>query len=188
MSNYRDSLNLPRTDFPMRGNLPKREPEILAHWDTLGLYRRQRRQFAGRPRFVLHDGPPYANGDIHVGHVVNKVLKDMIVKSKSLEGFDAPYVPGWDCHGLPIELEVERKFGTTLPPEAFIHLGVVGDWDEPYLIMAPAAEAEIIRSLGRDVGAGGGGKPVFWCRDCRSAFLNQMLLSPIIIVAFRSTN
>ena len=191
MSNYRDSLNLPRTDFPMRGNLPKREPEILAHWDTLGLYRRQRRQFAGRPRFILHDGPPYANGDIHVGHVVNKVLKDMIVKSKSLEGFDAPYVPGWDCHGLPIELEVERKFGNTLSPEAFrsrcreyagqqiqrqregfIRLGVVGDWDDPYLTMAPATEAEIIRSLAEMLERGyleRGVKPVFWCRDCRSA-------------------
>jgi len=111
VADYKDTLNLPNTDFPMKGNLANREPEMLKHWDALGLYQLMRETGAGRPRFVLHDGPPYANGEIHIGHAVNKILKDIIVKSKTLSGFDAPYVPGWDCHGLPIELNVEKKIG-----------------------------------------------------------------------------
>ena len=108
MTDYKDTLNLPKTAFPMKGNLPNREPQLLQRWEEMELYARLRQSGAGRPRFVLHDGPPYANGDIHIGHAVNKVLKDIIVKSKTLSGFDAPYVPGWDCHGLPIELNVEK--------------------------------------------------------------------------------
>jgi isoleucyl-tRNA synthetase len=111
MTDYKDTLNLPKTAFPMKGNLPNREPEILKRWEEMDLYARLRKAGQGRPRFVLHDGPPYANGAIHIGHAVNKVLKDIIVKSKTLSGFDAPYVPGWDCHGLPIELNVEKKVG-----------------------------------------------------------------------------
>ena len=109
MADYKNTLNLPNTAFPMKGNLPQREPEILQRWEDMDLYGRLRDACRGRPRFVLHDGPPYANGDIHIGHAVNKVLKDIIVKSKTLSGFDAPYIPGWDCHGLPIELNVEKK-------------------------------------------------------------------------------
>ena len=111
MNDYKKTLNLPRTDFPMKANLAAREPEILGRWRELNLYQKLREQGKGRPRYVLHDGPPYANGDIHIGHAVNKILKDIIVKSKTLGGHDAPYVPGWDCHGLPIELAVEKKIG-----------------------------------------------------------------------------
>ncbi|WP_457674269.1 class I tRNA ligase family protein, partial [Thiolapillus sp.] len=111
MSEYKDTLNLPKTDFPMRGNLAQREPQMLKEWESQDLYRKIREICAGRPKSVLHDGPPYANGDIHIGHAVNKILKDIINKSRTLDGFDAPYVPGWDCHGLPIELQVEKKVG-----------------------------------------------------------------------------
>jgi len=108
---YKPTINLPQTDFPMKADLPRREPMTLAHWDELSIYRRQREVAQGRPRFVLHDGPPYANGVIHIGHAVNKILKDIVVKSRFLDGFDTPYVPGWDCHGLPIELQIEKKEG-----------------------------------------------------------------------------
>ena len=194
MTDYRATLNLPRTAFPMRGRLAEREPEMLMHWESLGLYQRLREARAGRDRFVLHDGPPYANGAIHIGHAVNKILKDIIVKAKGLDGFDAPYVPGWDCHGLPVELEVERTGAVGAAPAErqdfrrrcrdyarrqmelqrveFRRLGVVGDWSHPYLTMEPAVEAGIVRALGRIV-AGGylfrGEKPVYWCCDCRSA-------------------
>ncbi|MEJ2309826.1 MAG: isoleucine--tRNA ligase [Gammaproteobacteria bacterium] len=194
MSNYKDTLNLPKTDFPMRGNLPQREPTMLHHWKELDLYRRIREASAGRPTFILHDGPPYANGEIHIGHAVNKVLKDIIVKSRTLEGFDAPYVPGWDCHGLPIELQVEKKVGkpgqkvsaaefrkacrtyaarqVDNQREDFRRLGVIGDWDNPYLTKDYQFEANIIRSLGRIFANGHiheGYKPVHWCTDCGSA-------------------
>ncbi len=194
MADYKDTLNLPQTEFPMRGNLPTREPETLQQWEDMGLYVKQREHFRGRPKFVLHDGPPYANGDIHIGHVVNKVLKDIIVKSRSMAGFDAPYVPGWDCHGLPIELVVERKVGKvgeTLDARAFRaecrkfahqqidnqrkdfkRLGVLGDWDNPYLTMNPRTEADIVRALSRIIDNGHlhrGEKPVHWCVDCGSA-------------------
>jgi len=170
MADYKNTLNLPSTAFPMKGNLPQREPEILQRWEDMDLYGRLRDACRGRPRFVLHDGPPYANGDIHIGHAVNKVLKDIIVKSKTLSGFDAPYIPGWDCHGLPIELNVEKKIGKPgVKVDAatfrracreyagkqvdgqrrdFIRLGVVGDWQRPYLTMDYRVEADIIRALG----------------------------------------
>jgi isoleucyl-tRNA synthetase len=194
VTDYKSTLNLPETPFPMRGNLPQREPERLAQWQQLELYRAIRSVSAGRPKFVLHDGPPYANGDIHIGHVVNKVLKDIIVKSKQLAGFDAPYVPGWDCHGLPIELMVERehgKPGVKLSAQEFraacrvyaqsqidrqmadfIRLGVVGDWANPYKTMNFATEADIVRALAGIIERGHlhrGEKPVHWCVDCGSA-------------------
>ena len=191
---YKKTLNLPNTAFPMKGNLAQREPERLKKWNETDLYRKIRLAFAGRPQFILHDGPPYANGEIHIGHAVNKVLKDIIVKSKNLSGFDAPYVPGWDCHGLPIELMVEKKIGKAgvkvspavfrkacreyagkqvdIQKEAFVRLGILGDWDNPYLTMDFAFEADIVRSLGKITQKGHvtqGAKPVHWCTDCGSA-------------------
>ena len=191
MADYKDTLNLLDTPFPMRGDLAKREPGWVQEWRSTGLYRRLRAVCKGRPRFVLHDGPPYANGDIHIGHAVNKILKDMIVKSKTLAGFDAPYVPGWDCHGMPIEVQIEKRHGKRLTPEEtqrlcrayateqiarqkedFQRLGVLGDWDNPYTTMAYKNEADEIRTLGRLLEAGylyRGLKPVNWCFDCGSA-------------------
>jgi isoleucyl-tRNA synthetase len=191
MADYKDTLNLPETPFPMRGDLAKREPHWVKEWQEKGVYRRLRTLAKGRPRFVLHDGPPYANGDIHIGTAVNKILKDIIVKSKSLAGFDAPYVPGWDCHGMPIEVQIEKKYGKNLPPEEtqrlcrayateqierqkkdFERLGVLGDWENPYLTMAYRNEADEIRVLGRLLEKGyvyRGLKPVNWCFDCGSA-------------------
>ena len=193
-NNYKDTLNLPKTKFPMKANLANREPEMLKRWEAGDLYRKIREACAGREKFVLHDGPPYANGEIHIGHAVNKVLKDIIVKSRTLAGFDAPYVPGWDCHGLPIELQVEKKVGkpgrkvtaaefrqacrdfaqTQVDKQCvdFKRLGVLGDWEKPYLTMDFAQEADIIRSLGRIAAQGHiskGSKPVHWCTDCGSA-------------------
>ncbi len=184
-------LNLPDTTFPMRGDLAKREPLMLAQWQAQQRYQRIRAASKGRKQFILHDGPPYANGDIHIGHAVNKVLKDIIIKSKTLSGFDAPYVPGWDCHGLPIELQVEKQHGKAIPPSQFrelcreyakeqverqkkdfIRLGVLGDWDRPYLTMDFQTEADIIRALGKINERGylyQGRKPVNWCLDCQSA-------------------
>ncbi|MCW8973760.1 MAG: isoleucine--tRNA ligase [Gammaproteobacteria bacterium] len=194
MTDYKDTLNLPQTDFPMRGNLAKREPEMLKRWQEMDLYGKLRAAGAGREKFILHDGPPYANGDIHIGHAVNKVLKDIIVKSRTLSGFDAPYVPGWDCHGLPIELQVEKKLGKAGvgvsadkfrdacreyareqvdgQREDFKRLGVFGEWDNPYLTMDFKFEADIIRTLGQVIDKGHlhkGSKPVHWCTDCGSA-------------------
>lgn len=191
---YKSTLNLPQTEFPMRGNLANREPEMLKRWQAMDIYTRMREVGAGREKFVLHDGPPYANGDIHIGHAVNKVIKDVIVKARTLSGFDAPYVPGWDCHGLPIELNVEKKIGKAgVKVDAgkfreacreyahkqvdgqrkdFIRLGVFGDWENPYLTMDFQQEADIIRTLGHIVEAGHlhkGAKPVHWCIDCGSA-------------------
>jgi isoleucyl-tRNA synthetase len=191
MADYKDTLNLPETPFPMRGDLAKREPQWVKEWQEKGLYKRLRAVAKGRPRFVLHDGPPYANGDIHIGTAVNKILKDVIVKSKTLAGFDAPYVPGWDCHGMPIEVQIEKKHGKNLPTEEtlrlcrafateqierqkadFRRLGVLGDWDHPYMTMAPRNEADEIRVLGKLLERGyvyRGLKPVNWCFDCGSA-------------------
>lgn len=191
---YKTTLNLPKTSFPMKANLANREPNALKRWQEMGLYQKIREKFAGRPQFVLHDGPPYANGPIHIGHAVNKVLKDMIIKSKTLQGFDSPYVPGWDCHGLPIELMVEKKIGkagvkvsaaefrkacrayatkqVAMQKEEFVRLGVFGDWERPYLSMDFQFEADIVRSLGRIIEKGHlhkGSKPVHWCTDCGSA-------------------
>ncbi|MBB3191676.1 isoleucine--tRNA ligase [Halomonas cerina] len=191
MSDYKHTLNLPETDFPMRGMLPKKEPARVAQWQQLDLYHRLREARRGRELFVLHDGPPYANGSIHIGHAVNKILKDIIVKSRNLAGFDAPYVPGWDCHGLPIEHKVETTHGKHLEPEHaralcreyaaeqiqaqltdFVRLGVIGDWDNPYRSMDYANEAGEIRALAEMVKGGyvfKGLKPVNWCFDCGSA-------------------
>jgi isoleucyl-tRNA synthetase len=193
MADYKDTLNLPDTKFPMRGDLAKREPEWVRQWEEKGTYRRLRQvaKEQGRPTFVLHDGPPYANGDIHIGTAVNKILKDMVVKSKSLAGFDARYVPGWDCHGMPIEVQIEKKHGKNLPPAEtqrlcrafateqiasqkadFKRLGVLGDWEDPYLTMAYGNEADEIRVLGKLLEKGyvyRGLKPVNWCFDCGSA-------------------
>ena len=214
MSDYKATLNLPRTAFPMKANLAQREPERLRQWQRIGLYERIREVCAGRPKFILHDGPPYANGELHVGHAVNKILKDMIVKARTLAGFDAPYVPGWDCHGLPIELNVEKKVGKPGAKvdarefrkrcrdyarrqidgqrEDFVRMGVIGDWDAPYLTMDYAFEAEIIRTLGRLIENGHlhkGFKPVHWCLDCGSALAEAEVeyddrTSPAIDVAY----
>jgi len=214
-TDYKKTLNLPSTAFPMKGNLAQREPERLKKWTQAELYQKIRVEFAGRPKFILHDGPPYANGEIHIGHAVNKVLKDIIVKSKTLSGFDAPYVPGWDCHGLPIELMVEKKIGKAgvkvspavfrkacreyaakqveIQKEAFIRLGILGDWDNPYLTMDFAFEADIVRSLGKITQKGhvaAGAKPVHWCTDCGSALAEAEVEyedkhSPAIDVRFK---
>src|SRR4051795_2972020 len=168
MTDYKNTLNLPDTPFPMRGDLAKREPLMLKAWQEKNLYQKIREVCEGRPKFVLHDGPPYANGDIHIGHAVNKILKDVIVKSKTLAGFDAPYVPGWDCHGMPIEVQIEKTHGKNLAAaetqrlarayateqidnqrEQFKRLGVIGDWDHPYMTMAYKNEADEMRTLGK---------------------------------------
>ncbi len=191
MNDSKKTLNLPETPFPMRADLAKREPQWLAAWQKQQRYQKLREHCAGRPRFILHDGPPYANGDIHIGHAVNKILKDIIVKSKTLAGFDAPYVPGWDCHGLPIEHQVEKTHGRNLDPAQFralcrsyaetqiarqkadfIRLGVQGDWENPYLTMNFRTEADIVRALTAIWRKGylvQGRKPVNWCIDCGSA-------------------
>ncbi len=190
-SPYRKTLNLPDTPFPMRGDLPKREPLWTQQWQDKGIYQRIRQHSKGRPLWQLHDGPPFANGDIHNGHAVNKILKDMIVKSRQMAGFDARYIPGWDCHGMPIEIRIEKEFGRGLAPEVvqaksrayaseqitkqkkqFIRLGVLGDWEDPYLTMAPSNEADELRVLGKILQDGfvfRGLKPVNWCFDCGSA-------------------
>ncbi|MDA9802156.1 isoleucine--tRNA ligase [Candidatus Pseudothioglobus singularis] len=194
MSDYKNTLNLPATDFPMKANLANREGSFLKDWQDKDIHQQIRQKFKGRPLFVLHDGPPYANGDIHIGHAVNKVLKDVIVKSKTLSGFDAPYVPGWDCHGLPIEHMVEKKKGKVGHKISaddfraacreyadkqiekqkidFKRLGIFGDWDNPYLTKNFKYEADIVRALGKIVKNGHltkGFKPVHWCTECSSA-------------------
>jgi isoleucyl-tRNA synthetase len=218
MSEYKHTLNLPETSFAMKANLAQREPGMLKRWQEEDVYQQIRDARAGREKFVLHDGPPYANGDIHIGHAVNKILKDMIVKSKTLSGFDAPYVPGWDCHGLPIELNVEKKVGkaghkvdaatfrekcreyaykqVNGQREDFKRLGVFGDWDKPYLTMDFGFEANIIRALGKIVDNGHlhkGFKPVHWCMDCGSALAEAEVeykdkTSPAIDVAFAAVD
>jgi isoleucyl-tRNA synthetase len=215
MRDWKETLNLPRTDFPMKANLPATEPEVLARWEAEDLYGTLRRNRRGRPRFVLHDGPPYANGEIHIGHALNKILKDFVVKSRSMAGFDAPYVPGWDCHGLPIELNVERERGAAdkdrspvefrracrayaekfiaSQREDFRRLGIFGDWAHPYLTMAPAYQADIVRALGafleKDL-VYKGKKPVHWCLRCRTALAEAEVeyethRSPSIYVEFQ---
>ncbi|KAF6663849.1 isoleucine--tRNA ligase [Pantoea sp. EKM101V] len=218
MSDYKSTLNLPETGFPMRGDLAKREPGMLQRWYADNLYGVIREAKKGKKTFILHDGPPYANGSIHIGHSVNKILKDIIVKSKGMAGYDAPYVPGWDCHGLPIEHKVEQMIGK--PGEKvtaaefreacrkyaaeqvegqkadFIRLGVLGDWDRPYLTMDFNTEANIIRALGKIIGNGHlhkGAKPVHWCLDCRSALAEAEVeyydkTSPSIDVMFNAVD
>ncbi|MEN9533664.1 MAG: isoleucyl-tRNA ligase, partial [Pseudomonadota bacterium] len=218
MSDYKHTLNLPETEFPMRGDLAKREPNMLKRWYDQDLYGAIRRAKAGKPSFILHDGPPYANGNIHIGHSVNKILKDIIIKSKGLSGFDSPYVPGWDCHGLPIELKVEgmvgkpgekvsaaefraecRKYAKTqidAQKVDFIRLGVLGDWEHPYLTMDFGTEANIIRSMAKIVENGHlhkGSKPVHWCTDCGSALAEAEVEyydknSPSIDVRFKAVD
>ena len=188
---YRSTLNLPDTPFPMRGDLPKREPNWVREWEENGLYPKLRAARAGAPKFVLHDGPPYANGQIHMGHAVNKILKDMIVKARQLKGLNAIYIPGWDCHGLPIENAIEKKYGRNLPRDEmqaksrafateqidiqradFKRLGVLGDWDHPYRTMDFSNEADEIRAFKRVIERGfvyRGLKPVYWCFDCGSS-------------------
>ncbi len=218
MNDYKPTLNLPTTEFPMKASLSQREPELLQQWETKKLYHEIRQLRQGRPQFVLHDGPPYANGNIHIGHAVNKILKDIVVKSRTLEGFDAPYVPGWDCHGLPIELNVEKKFGkageklnstefrqkcreyaqeqVNIQREEFKRLGILGDWENPYLTMDFKFEANILRALSKIIHnnhVAQGFKPVHWCIDCRSALAEAEVeyhnkQSPAIDIKFRVIN
>ena len=194
MKKLKETLNLPSTGFSMKANLAQKEPEILKFWEEMDLYSKISEKNKNKPKFILHDGPPYANGPIHLGHVVNKVLKDIIIKSKIFSGYNSPYVPGWDCHGLPIELNVEKKSGKAnidISPEEFRsqcreyanqqiaiqrndfkRLGVVADWKNPYKTMDFKFEANIIRSLGKIIEAGHlhrGSKPVYWCEECGSA-------------------
>ncbi len=215
---YKATILLPQTEFPMRGDLPKREPAMLERWEQDGLYAQLRDHAAGRPRFVLHDGPPYANGAIHLGHAVNKILKDIIVSSKTMAGFDAPYIPGWDCHGLPIEIAIEKKFGKVgtkldatefrqkcrdyaneqidVQRRDFKRLGVLGDWDNPYRTLDFKFEADEIRALAKVVDNGHllrGVKPVYWCFDCGSALAEaeieyQDKVSPAVDVAYAARN
>src|SRR3954463_3330672 len=187
---YSETLFLPQTDFPMRAGLPQREPLLLKRWQEMDLYRRLREEGQGRPRFVLHDGPPYANGNIHIGHALNKILKDLVVRSQQMLGHDSNYVPGWDCHGLPIEWKIEEEYRAKgknkddvpvvefrrecrafaekwidVQREEFKRLGVVGDWKNPYTTMAYASEGAIVRELGKYVMNGAlyrGAKPVLW--------------------------
>ena len=194
-TNYRDTLNLPETELSMKAGLPRKEPEILSFWNDIDLYNKIRKLNDGNERFILHDGPPYANGPIHLGHSVNKILKDITIKSKTLSGYDAPYVPGWDCHGLPIELNVEKKHGRRSEvvsdkklfqeackeyaltqidkqKEDFIRLGVFGEWENPYKSLDSTFEADVVRALGKIFEKGHihkGEKPVNWCQDCGSA-------------------
>ena len=216
MTDYKHTINLPRTNFPMKADLARREPAQLEWWNERDIYGKLRKLARGRPRFVLEDGPPYANGAIHIGHVVNKVLKDIVVKSRTLDGHDAPYVPGWDCHGLPIEHQVEKKYGRVgqkLDAKAFRsacrkfaeeqvdaqradfrRLGVMGDWEHPYLTMQPRYEAEQLRAFAEIIRNGHvykGFKPVYWCLDCRSSLAEAEVeyeerTDPSIDVRFRA--
>jgi isoleucyl-tRNA synthetase len=218
MSDYKESLNLPETGFPMRGDLAKREPDMLKRWYDNGLYEAIRQAKKGKKMFILHDGPPYANGSIHIGHSVNKILKDIIIKSKGFAGYDSPYIPGWDCHGLPIELKVEQLIGK--PDEKvtaaefrsvcrsyaaeqiesqkqdFIRLGVLGEWDKPYLTMNFDTEANTIRALAKIIANGHlhkGAKPVHWCADCGSSLAEAEVeyynkTSPSIDVRFQAVD
>jgi len=215
---YKDTLNLPQTEFPMRGNLPNREPEFIEKWQELDLQGKIEEAGAGRPNFTLHDGPPYANGHIHIGHALNKILKDIVIKSKRMQGFYTPYVPGWDCHGLPIELKVDQELGKkkremskaeirkecrayaqkwiTIQSEEFQRLGIFGDWENPYLTMTTDYEAATARELARFAERGGmykGKKPVHWCPSCVTALAEAEVeyddhTSPSIYVKFPFTD
>src|SRR2546427_7411033 len=214
MPEWKDTVNLPRTDFPMKANLPTSEPQMLARWREMNLYGQIREKRRGASKFVLHDGPPYANGNIHLGTALNKILKDIVVRAKSMEGFDAPYVVGYDCHGLPIELQVDRELGPKkremstaefcracrayaerfvgAMSEQFQRLGVLGTWDEPYLTMDFRYQAPLARAFGRFVDRGlvyKGKKPVHWCIHCRTALAEAEVeyedhSSPSIYVEF----
>jgi len=215
---YKDTINLPQTEFAMKANLANREPAMLEAWENAGLYQLIQKATSERPLWILHDGPPYANGDIHMGHAVNKILKDIVVKSRLMAGYRSPYVPGWDCHGLPIELQVEKKFGKVghkldaaafraqcreyagqqveLQKAGFRRMGVIGDWDEPYQTRDFTYEANMIRALATIIEKGHlmqGAKPVHWCFDCGSALAEaeieyQDKISPAIDVLFRAVD
>ncbi|WP_085165606.1 isoleucine--tRNA ligase [Gilliamella bombi] len=218
MTDYKNTLNLPETGFPMRGDLAKREPAMLQNWYDKELYRKIRSAKKGKKNFILHDGPPYANGKLHIGHAVNKILKDIIIKSKGLSGYNSPYIPGWDCHGLPIEQKVEEQVGkpgvkvtpaefrqicrdyaasqVELQKADFIRMGVLGDWQNPYRTMDYNTEANIIRALGRVIKNGHlvkGAKPVYWCTDCMSSLAEAEVeyydkSSPAIDVKFKAVD
>src|SRR5882757_4498636 len=214
MTEWKDTVNLPRTDFPMKANLPTSEPETLARWNAMDLYGKIRARRSGAPKFVLHDGPPYTSGNIHMGTALNKILKELVVKSRSMAGFDAPYVVGYDCHGLPIELKVDRELGAkkrdmsvadfcracrayaeqfvgTMSAQ-FQRLGILGNWDDPYLTMDFRYQAAIARALGKFVAQDlvyKGKKPVHWCIHCRTALAEAEVeyadhSSPSIYVEF----
>ena len=193
MPDWKETVNLPRTGFPMKANLQTAEPEAIARWDAMDLYGKLREKRRGAPKFVLHDGPPYANGNIHVGTAFNKILKDLVIKSRTMAGYDAPYVPGFDCHGLPIELNVDRELGSKkkdltvadfrracrayaekfvdIQVQEFKRLGVLGLWSRPYLTMNFEYQAAIVRALGKFVEQQlvyKGKKPVHWCIHCRT--------------------
>src|SRR6266478_1437659 len=215
---YRATLFLPSTDFPMKAGLPEAEPEVLARWEAEQLYEQLREKTKGRPLYVLHDGPPYANGHIHIGTALNKILKDFVVKSKTMGGKTSPFVPGWDCHGLPIEHQVMKSLGHKkqemskleirklcreyaekyfkIQREEFKRLGVLGDWEHPYLTMTPDYEAAIVREFGKVVKAGGvykGKKPVLWCPNDETALAEAEVeyedhTSPSIYVKFPVVN
>ncbi len=214
MADYKHTINLPQTGFPMKADLAKREPAMLEEWERADLYGKIRNTSRGRPAYILTDGPPYANGAIHLGHAVNKILKDIIVKSRTLDGYDSPYVPGWDCHGLPIEMQVEKthgRVGQKIDAKAFRaacreyafkqvdaqrkdfkRLGVLGDWAHPYLTMDPRFEAEQLRAFAIIIRNGHvykGYKPVHWCLNCRSALAEaeveyEDITSPSVYVRF----
>ena len=211
---YKKTLNLPKTDFPMKGNLTKKEPEIIEKWDNENLYHLIRESSKGRKRYMLHDGPPYANGHIHMGTAFNKILKDIIIKSRQMAGFDTPYVPGWDCHGLPIEHKVDLELGPKkedmsqveirqycrkyaekfidIQREEFKRLGVLGEWEKPYLTMNFPYQATIVREFGKFALNGSlfrSKKPIYWCTSCQTALAEAEVeygehTSPSIFVKF----
>lgn len=214
-TDYKSTLNLPRTDFPMKADLPKREPNFLKQWQEMDVYRLIREKYQGRPKYILHDGPPYANGDIHIGHTLNKTLKDIIIKYKTMQGFDSAYVPGWDCHGLPVEHQLFKELGidknqieriefrkkaydyaykyVTLQKEQFMRLGIFGDWRNPYLTFSPDYEASIVNAFSALVKEGyiyRGLKPVNWCFKCETALAEAEVeyenhTSPSVYVKFK---
>ncbi|ARC55107.1 isoleucine--tRNA ligase [Candidatus Riesia sp. GBBU] len=218
MKNYKNTLNLPKTDFSMHGNLSDKEPDILSRWINKNLYKIIRKKKSGNKLFILHDGPPYANGEIHIGHAINKILKDFIIKSKGLNGFDSPYIPGWDCYGLPIEHKMEKIFGVPgkdvstikfrkmcekyvnkqveIQKKDFIRMGIFADWEHPYLTMNNEVESDVIRVLGKIIKNGyfiHDVKPVYWCVDCKSSLAEAEveytnIVSTSIDVKFSSVN
>ena len=213
--NYKNTLNLPSSKFPMKANLPQREPGVLKFWEQINLYKKIREKSEKSNKYILHDGPPYANGDIHIGHAVNKILKDIVVKSKTISGYNAPFIPGWDCHGLPIELMVEKKYGKSKFEDNknafrkacreyatkqiqkqktdFIRLGVTADWDNPYSSMDKDFEASVIKSLSAMIENNHiyyGSKPVHWCIESESALAEaeveyQDVTSDAVYVLFK---
>ncbi|MFZ5799952.1 MAG: class I tRNA ligase family protein, partial [Candidatus Omnitrophota bacterium] len=215
MTDYRATLNLPKTEFPMKANLAQKEPQILAQWEKLGVYDLIRKKMKGRPPYVLHDGPPYANGDIHLGHALNKTLKDIIVRFKTMQGFDSPYIPGWDCHGLPVEHQLFKELKihksqidqaefrqkahsyamkyVGIQREEFKRLGCFGDWNNPYLTLDPKYEYAIVNSFAELVKKGyiyRGFKPVNWCFRCETALAEAEVeyenhTSPSVYVKFK---